>query len=63
MSNLLTFKDISRTLNFEELEIDLNVTFERLLSPEGIVNQFALTFSIATFLSIGWIVSGKIISY
>ena len=43
----------------DDLGVDLNITFQKLLSPEGIVNQFALTVVIQSIFIIGWITAGQ----
>ena len=48
-----------RTVDLASLGIDLGAVFDRLLSPAGIVNQFALSFTIQFMFIIGYIVSGK----
>ena len=52
-------QEMSLSRTFDDLGVDLNVTFQKLLSPEGIVNQFALTVVIQTIFIIGWIAAGK----
>ena len=47
-----------RTLDLSTLGIDLNEVFDRLLSPSGIVNQFALSLAIQLMFIIGYAVSG-----
>ena len=48
-----------RTVDLASLGIDLGAVFDRLLSPAGIVNQFALSFTIQFMFIIGYIVSGR----
>ena len=43
-----------------DLGIDFDATFDRLLSPSGIINQFALTAVIRIIWTITWIISGII---
>ena len=37
------FNDPDRTLELSDLGVNLTTTFNQLLSPEGIVNQFSLS--------------------
>ena len=48
-----------RTIDLSSLGIDLGTVFDRLLSPAGIVNQFALSLTIQLIFIIGYVVSGK----
>ena len=48
-----------RTLDLASIGIDLGSTFDQLLSPSGIVNQFALTIIIQLCFIIGYIISGR----
>eukprot|EP00090_Calanus_glacialis_P003102 TRINITY_DN12244_c0_g1_i2.p1 TRINITY_DN12244_c0_g1~~TRINITY_DN12244_c0_g1_i2.p1 ORF type:complete len:253 (-),score=57.91 TRINITY_DN12244_c0_g1_i2:23-781(-) len=47
-----------RTIDLSSLGIDLGTVFDRLLSPAGIVNQFALSLTIQLIFIIGYVVSG-----
>ena len=49
---------IDRTLDLESIGIDIGSTFDQLLSPSGIVNQFALTIIIQLCFIIGYVISG-----
>ena len=49
---------ISKTLDLSFIGIDLNQIFDRLLSPRGIVNQFATSVSLQVFQSVGYLISG-----
>ena len=49
---------LDRTLDLSSLGIDFNAIFDRLLSPKGIVQQFALTLVTVVFRSIGWATFG-----
>ena len=49
-----------RTLDLASIGIDLGSTFDQLLSPSGIVNQFALTIIIQLCFIIGYIISGRL---
>ena len=45
-----------RTLDL--LGIDLAQIFDRLISPSGIVNQFAVSVSLQLFQTVGYLISG-----
>ena len=45
-----------RTLDL--LGIDLSQIFDRLISPSGIVNQFAVSVSLQLFQTVGYLISG-----
>merc|ERR1712013_61304 len=47
-----------RTLDLSFLGIDLSQIFDRLLSPTGIVNQFAISISLQLFQSVGYVITG-----
>ena len=47
-----------RTIDLSSLGIDLGAVFDRLLSPVGIVNQFALSIIIQLMFIVGYIVTG-----
>ena len=47
-----------RTIDLASLGIDLGTVFDRLLSPAGIVNQFALSLTIQLMFIVGYIISG-----
>ena len=48
-----------RTLDLSFLGIDLSQIFDRLLSPTGIVNQFAVSISLQLFQSVGYVITGR----
>ena len=48
-----------RTLDLSLLGIDLSQIFDRLLSPAGIVNQFAISISLQLFQSVGYVLTGR----
>ena len=48
-----------RTLDLSFLGIDLSQIFDRLLSPTGIVNQFAISISLQLFQSVGYVLTGR----
>ena len=50
---------VDRSFDLSEYGIDLGATFDRLLSPKGIVNQFSLTFAIQMIVIVGYIITGK----
>jgi len=47
-----------RTVDLASLGIDPGVTFDRLLSPAGIANQFALSIAIQLMFIVGFVVTG-----
>ena len=47
-----------RSLNLADFGVDLNSTFDQLVSAEGIVNQFALSIVIQIIYIVGCVVSG-----
>ena len=49
---------LDRTLDLSSLGIDFSAIFDRLLSPKGIVQQFALTLVLSVFRSVGWATFG-----
>ena len=55
--NLINNAD--RTLELSDLGVNLTSTFNQLLSPEGIVNQFSLSIIIQIMFVVGYVVSGK----
>ena len=55
--NLINNAD--RTLDLSDLGVNLTSTFNQLLSPEGIVNQFSLSIIIQIFFIVGYVVSGN----
>ena len=57
--NLINNAD--RTLELSDLGVNLTSTFNQLLSPEGIVNQFSLSIIIQIMFVIGYVLSGKYI--
>ena len=48
-----------RTIDLSSLGIDLGAVFDRLLSPAGIVNQYALSIAIQLIFIVGYILTGK----
>ena len=60
MTNLLENPD--RTLDLSDLGVNLTVTFDQLLSPEGIVNQFSLSIVIQIIFVVGYLISGLILA-
>ena len=53
------FNDPDRTLELSDLGVNLTTTFNQLLSPEGIVNQFSLSVILQMMFVVGYVVSGK----
>ena len=47
-----------RTLDLSDLGVNLTTTFNQLLSPEGIVNQFSLSIVIQVMFIVGYVISG-----
>ena len=47
-----------RTLELSDLGVNLTTTFNQLLSPEGIVNQFSLSIVIQIMFVVGYVISG-----
>ena len=47
-----------RTIDIASLGIDPQATFDRLLSPGGIVNQFALSITIQLMFIVGYAITG-----
>ena len=54
--NLINNAD--RTLELSDLGVNLTTTFNQLLSPEGIVNQFSLSIVIQIMFIVGYVISG-----
>ena len=52
-----------RTLELSDLGVNLTTTFNQLLSPEGIVNQFSLSIVIQIMFIVGYVISGNIRQY
>ena len=50
---------IDRTLDLSDIGIDVSQTFDKLLSPSGIVNQYSLTLYLSTVYLTGYILVGK----
>ena len=48
-----------RTIDLSVLGIDLDAIFDSLLSPSGIVNQFAISLSLQLFQSVGYVIAGR----
>ena len=55
--NLINNAD--RTLELADLGVNLTSTFDQLLSPEGIVNQFSLSILIQVMFVLGYVISGN----
>ena len=53
-------EDTLRSLDFDLTHIGINVTetFERLLSPAGVLNQYALSIILQSMTIIGFITAG-----
>ena len=49
-----------RTVDLDSLGIDPGAVFDRLLSPAGIVNQYALSIAIQLMFILGYIITGDI---
>ena len=49
-----------RIIDLTTLGIDLRAIFDGLLSPAGIVNQFAISLSIQLMQSVGYLLAGKL---
>ena len=56
LSSALSSPD--RTIDIASLGIDPAATFDRLLSPGGIINQFALSITIQLMFIVGYAVTG-----
>lgn len=56
-SNVTSISD--RTIALEEYGVDLGLTFDQLLSPKGIVDQFALSILLQVLFVFGYMVLGK----
>merc|ERR1711936_863881 len=50
-------------LDLASIGINVTRTFESLLSPTGIVNEYALTITLTIMMTIGFIVAGLIYQY
>ena len=61
MINLIENTD--RTLDLSDLGVNLTVTFDQLLSPEGIVNQFSLSIVIQIIFIVGYVISGLTLAW
>ena len=67
LSTLATFFDLvsensvasEKSLDLSQFGIDLDQTFDQLLSPAGIVNQFALSIIIQVIFILGYVISGE----
>ena len=47
-----------RTLDLNDLGVNLTETFDSLLSPSGVVNQFALSVVIQIIFIVGYLIAG-----
>ena len=52
-----SFASIARTINLGS--IDFDAIFNRLISPSGLVTQFALELEVQAIFTIGWIILGQ----
>ena len=50
---------LDRTLDLNEYGIDINSTFNSLLSPSGVINQFSLSILIQIIFVTGYVISGQ----
>ena len=51
-----------RTLDLADLGVNLTSTFNQLLSPAGIVNQYALSILLQIMFIVGYVLSGLILA-
>ena len=51
-----------KTLDLADLGVNLTSTFEQLVTPEGIVEQYAVSIAIQIIIIVGYLVSGYNIS-
>ena len=49
-----------RTVDLNDLGVNLTSTFDSLLSPSGIVNQFSLSVVIQIIYIVGYVIAGRI---
>merc|ERR1711971_1101012 len=56
------FENADRTLDLSDIGVNLTQTFNSLLSPEGIVNQFSLSIVIQIIFVVGYVVSGLLLA-
>ena len=54
--------NVDRTLDLSDLGVNLTSTFNQLLSPAGIVNQYALSILLQIMFIVGYVVSGLILA-
>ena len=47
-----------KTLDLADLGVNLTSTFEQLVTPEGIVEQYAVSIAIQIIIIVGYLVSG-----
>ena len=47
-----------KTLDLADLGVNLTSTFEQLVTPEGIVEQYAVVIAIQIIYIVGYLVSG-----
>ena len=47
-----------KTLDLSDLGLNLTSTFEQLVTPEGIVEQYAVSIAIQIIIIVGYLVSG-----
>ena len=57
--NINLINNADRTLDLADLGVNLTSTFNQLLSPEGIVNQFSLSILIQVMFVLGYVISGN----
>ena len=50
-----------RTVDLNDLGVNLTSTFDSLLSPSGIVNQFSLSVVIQLIYIVGYVIAGRIL--
>ena len=48
-----------KTLDLSDLGVNLTSTFEQLVTPEGIVDQYAVVIAIQIIYILGYLVSGS----
>ena len=51
-----------RTLDLADLGVNLTSTFNQLLSPAGIVNQYALSILLQIMFIVGYVLSGLLLA-
>ena len=50
---------VEKTLDLSDLGVNLTSTFEQLVTPEGIVDQYAVVIAIQIIYILGYLVSGS----